>query len=270
MRLRARVRSETPVYPQGDINQPLSEFHGGFLHAHVRRNYNKSVSSLLCAHSDGENTRSVSLFTMRVTLWLPPPSRSDSSCHRARENYRTGCTLTELPKSVLILMAYHVGESAWVFHTHAHLHVNSGESVWWGKCVCMYMCVHQSEPVAISPPVCARSLSFTLTHLSAPACPHHRRNPIRLKIMTRGTVAHRLSQLLMALFLFETFSPPVVPSCVFFPLRVLTFVTEFVKRCCRFMGWQKATEWAGGLMGCVIFVYLSVCGIRQWAGMLHC
>lgn len=66
--LRAKVRSETPVYPHGDINQPLSEFHGGFLHAHVRRNYNKSVYSLLCAHSDGENTRSVSLFTMRVIL----------------------------------------------------------------------------------------------------------------------------------------------------------------------------------------------------------
>lgn len=109
-------------------------------------------------------------------------------------------------------------------------------------CVCMYMCVHQSEPVAISPPVCARSLSFTLTHLSAPACPHHRRNPIRLKIMTLGTVAHRLPRLLMALFLSETFSLPVVPSCIFFPPRVLTFVTEFVKRCCRFTGWQKATE----------------------------
>lgn len=158
-------------------------------------------------------------------------------------------------------------------NTHAHLHVNSGESVWWGKCVCMYMCVHQSEPLAISPPVCAQSLSFTLTHLSAPACPHHRRNPIRLKIMTRGTVVHQLPWLLMALFLFETFSPPVVPSYFFFfcffaflPPHVLTFVTEFVKRCYRFTGWQKAAEWARGLMGCVIFVYLSVCVWYQTVG----
>lgn len=217
--LRARVRSETPVYPHEDINQPLSEFHGGFLHAHVRRNYNKSVSSLLCAHSDGENTLSVSLFTMCVTLWLPPPSRSDSSCHRARENYRTSCTLTELPKSVLILMAYHVVESAWVFHTRTFACEFMRKCVMRQVCVCMYMCVHQSEPVAISPPVCAWSLSFTLTHLSAPACPHHRHNPIRLKIMFCGTLAHRLVWLLMALFLFETLSLPLVPSFLhFFPL----------------------------------------------------
>lgn len=71
MRLRARVRSETPVYPHGDINQPLSEFHSGFLHAHVRRNYNKSVSSLLCAHSDGENTRSVSFHDACHSLAAP-------------------------------------------------------------------------------------------------------------------------------------------------------------------------------------------------------
>ncbi len=122
------------------------------------------------------------------------------------------------------------GKCLSISHTHAHLHVNSGESVWWGKCVCMYMCVHQSEPVAISPPVCAWSLSFTLTHLSASACPHHRHNPIRLKIMTRGTLAHRLVWLLMALFLFETLSSPLVPSFLHFFSPLFPYICYGVRK----------------------------------------
>lgn len=130
----ARVRSKTPVYLHGDINQPLSEFHGGFLHAHARRNYNKSVSSLLCAHSDGENTRSVSLFTMRVTLWLPPPlslglilSPSEGKLQDRLHFNR----ITEIRPDTngISCRGKCLSISHTHIHTHAHLHVNSGESV---------------------------------------------------------------------------------------------------------------------------------------------
>lgn len=138
--------------------------------------------------------------------------------------------------------------------------------------MCMYMCVHQSEPVAISPPVCARSLSFTLTHLSAPACPHHRRNPIRLKIMTRGTVVHRLPRLLMALFLFETFSPPVVPSYFVFFAPSCPHICYRVRKTLlpvhRLAEGRRIIRRTNGL--CDICLHQCVCGIRQWAGMLCC
>lgn len=107
---------------------------------------------------------------------------TDSSCHRAEENYRTGATLTELRKSVLILMAYRGGGEGGGWGIEHYTHIHSQIYMWIqakacneGRvCVCVRalasVCVHvcQHEQVAISPTVYNGSLSPTLTHLSAP------------------------------------------------------------------------------------------------------
>lgn len=128
------------------------------------------------------------------------------------------------------------------------------------------VCVHQSEPAAISPPVCARSLSFTLTHLSAPACPHRRSKRIQLEdhdSWHRGApAALAFNGLVFVCFFLETL---FLPS-FFRPRPRICYGVG--NRCCRFTGCQKAPERVGGLMGCVIFVYISARGIRRRAGML--
>lgn len=90
-----------------------------------------------------------------------------------------------------------------------------------------HVCVHQSEPAAISPLVCARSLSFTLTHLSAPACPHDCSNQIQLEDHDSwhrsAPAAPAFNGLVFVCFFLKPFS-----SGVFFPPHVLIFVTESV------------------------------------------
>lgn len=124
--LRSVVKPQTSISLDGHVNQPLSEFYGGFLHAYIWHNYNKSVSSLLlCTQRWWKYILALSFHHM-CHSGAPLP---DSSCHRAKENYRTGTTLMELRKSVLILMAYRAGGGGGlsITYTFTNLHVNSGE-----------------------------------------------------------------------------------------------------------------------------------------------